>query len=290
LREIESRVGGREALAKLLHTASQYSDSEWLAGTTISACYWASGYTEELDSFAQLRKEDKEFRDEAAEIRELLVKVYEKLGKHAPQFDMLLTIATRRSDVGLYRRPHSAPVQMIDDGVAGAYVALDEAGSPQVERLGHLRFARSVTDRRPLRSSEGMRRLLLSLVDVIKRYGSPRLGHGPWLHRSTHGCLHFPSAIDTDRTVLPSVDTMLHFNLAFLFRKASTDNPRLQSGEPMPESGKSHWDVVAALSNVVLRSTFTAEQARDRVRKLVEGNPGIGLMGWPAERDYRQSK
>lgn len=288
LSSFETSRRGKAAWVALQSSIASYPQGEWIRWHALHACFWAARYKPETDSNYMLRRRDRAFRDNAKTYVRQLLALAKSLDSDRQSFDKVITSAALRSYVGLVRRPKGAPVRMFDDGAAGGYIQLTEQGAPLMERIGQTNFAQALVDRRHLRSSFALRWLLISMINVIRREGAPTLGKGPWRHRTKHGCLHFQTTIDIERTTLPSAHTMLVFNLVFLYRKGTVTyepnyGPGWQTGEPMPTDGDPHWNEATQLANAVLNQSVTPAQSRDRIRRLISRNPGIGLGGWPGD-------
>lgn len=122
------------------------------------------------------------------------------------------------------------------------------------------------------------------LEELYQGLSEPVLGkgHGPFLHRTQHGCLDYPESIE--RNSRPAeADTMLLFSVVLHFRRHSLGECRPGEGEPMPESGSSRYKLAAAIVQEVFSDSRILDEksAEGRLTQLLSRNPGLALMSWP---------
>jgi hypothetical protein len=121
-----------------------------------------------------------------------------------------------------------------------------------------------------------MGRLLLRYAAALK---TPLAKAGAFNHRyQMNGLLH-AEPID-GRRAKPRLSTALLFKL-ILFTRVFTNAPaRAEIGGAMPNSGRPLWPIAVAFLGEALGEYATEKEAKDRLDKLIERNPGIGWGGW----------
>lgn len=120
----------------------------------------------------------------------------------------------------------------------------------------------------------------LGATDIDKEMRMPGL-----IENTAHGCILFPAKIVGNR--LPEVQTMLAFNLVFLFRKASVGEMLVQLGEPMPQNGTPHYALVAQLIEAALDigNGLDARGVKELLAKFLQRNSGVCLIRWGTKQE-----
>ena len=300
MRAFERSRLGKQARSALVKVAAGYQHGRWLEHNTLTACYHATRYAaaakaryasdptlessssfvdptrlatnkraSPADPFERRRQRDREFAAASAATAQDLARVAIALLKHRAAYDMLIGRAAEQSGIGLVRRPPGLKWSLAGEATLSE-VQLREAWDtqPTPDSASHDAPDQPTSDEE-LRASYALGTLLDALASVLTTVGSPTRGKGPWLHRSAHGCLKFPEAIDIGRTTLPSIHSMLVLQLVFLCRKCSLGNnwpvaPLWQTGEPLPKGGKSHYDVCVALADAALANYGIGIEPKNR--------------------------
>jgi hypothetical protein len=122
-----------------------------------------------------------------------------------------------------------------------------------------------------------------AFMDALSRLQSELAhyeGKAGSLHRYASNGLLFAEPID-NRPARVSLSTGMLFAFELFSRLASMDDPpRLVLGLQMPSAGLPRHNVAAAFLGDALGEHLTEKQAADRVKKLIERNPGIGWGGF----------
>lgn len=121
-------------------------------------------------------------------------------------------------------------------------------------------------------------------LDVIERLASIMEALPARYVVERRGCLFYADPIHSGKKA--SVETLLAFDLSYVFRWFTHDGLPLIRHTRMPRHGRPCWTAVAELVNLTIASQLSADSARDSVRKLVENsNPFRGP--WEGKiRDY----
>lgn len=119
---------------------------------------------------------------------------------------------------------------------------------------------------------------------------------GPFVHLTRVGPLDLGEPIlGPGGSICPS-ETGLLFLLALYFRRY-TSSPnvdadllgRLETGEPMLDQGKPHWELCAHLLEAALDppSVHTGDDIGRRMNKLLKAYPKLAFVGWPQRKINR---
>ncbi len=110
----------------------------------------------------------------------------------------------------------------------------------------------------------------------------PIPGSAPGLSKFAYGCLLFDKPLESGKH--PETNTLLLFNLVFLFRKFSAGDSVYAYGEPMPKpkNGRPHYSLACTFIKATLDYDLDYKTAQRRLDDLLNDNPGIGLGAWPA--------
>lgn len=180
------------------------------------------------------------------------------------------------------QRELNADVRLAQGAIAGAIVALRGQGID-------------------LKGNDGKRRPLDQLFDAVldalhDAIGRPidGIGQGPYLHRSSHGCLTYETSIEAVHNP-PDADTMLLFAIVLFFR-CRTLCIVPQEGQLMPIGGKPSFADAVEIVRAVFPATkiITADDAQRRLHKFLTQSEKskshddnkdtfgtVGLITWP---------
>jgi hypothetical protein len=122
-----------------------------------------------------------------------------------------------------------------------------------------------------------------AFLDALSRLQSELAhyeGNAGSLHRYASNGILYAEPMD-HRPARVSLSTGMLFAFELFSRLASMDDPpRLVLGLRMPSAGRPLHHVAAAFLGDALGEHLTEKQAADRVKKLIERNPGIGWGGF----------